>query len=115
VKPNYTYFANVARVIDGDTIDVDLDYGDYLRQQRRLRLSHVDAYEKNTTKGREALAFVQSVLPVGVEIVVTTSKPDKYGRQLAVVQLPDGRDLATELLDRQLATPYAGGKRSVDC
>lgn len=111
MKPNYTYFATVVRVIDGDTIDVDLDYGDRLRQIRRLRLSHIDAYEKSTAKGKEALAYVQSVLPVGVEVVVTTTKPDKYGRQLAVVQLPGGSDLASELLARELAKAYEGGAR----
>lgn len=111
MQPNYTYHAKIVRVVDGDTIDVDLDYGDRLRQVRRLRLSHVDAYEKNTEPGRRALAYVESVLPVGADVIVTTSKPDKFGRQLAVVQLPDGQDLASELLSRQLAKAYDGGRR----
>ena len=113
MKPNYTYFATVVRVVDGDTIDVDLDYGDRLRQVRRLRLAGIDAPKQNTEQGKLATAYVTSVLPVGLEIIVTTFKPEKYGRQLATVQLPGGADLATELLQRELAVVYTGSTPGV--
>lgn len=113
MQPTYTYHATVVRIVDGDTLDVLLDYGDYLSQQRRLRLQHVDAYEHTTEKGAEATALVNRELPVGAQIVVTTSKPDKYGRQLAVVQTPAGKDLATLLLQAGLAVPYEGGTKTI--
>ena len=113
MQPNYTYHATVVRVVDADTIDVNLDYGDYLRQIRRLRVAGVDAPERYTELGKVAALYVSSLLPVGAEIVVTTSKPDKYGRQLATVQLPDGRDLAADLLGRTYAVAYSGGARDV--
>lgn len=113
MQPNYTYHASVVHIVDGDTLDVVLDYGDYLTQQRRLRVQHIDAYEHGTEKGDQATALVNSLLPVGAQVVVTTSKPDKYGRQLAVVQVPDGRDLATVLLQAGLAVPYEGGTKTI--
>lgn len=113
VQPNYTYHATVLRIVDGDTLDVLLDYGDYLTQQRRLRLQHVDAYEHATPQGMQATIMVQDLLPVGAQIVVTTSKPDKYGRQLATVQTPAGEDLATLLLKAGLAVPYEGGTKTL--
>jgi micrococcal nuclease len=112
MEPSYTYAATVVRVVDGDTLDVLLDYGDHLTQLRRLRLRHVDAHEHGTRKGEQATALVQQLLPIGGRAVVTTSKPDKYGRQLAVVQSPSGLDVATELLLAGLAVPYEGGTRS---
>ena len=113
MKPTYTYFATVLHIVDADTFDVLIDYGDYLTQRRRLRLNHVDAYEKATEKGKQGKAFVERFLPLGAEIVVTTSKPDKYGRQLAVVQTPLGLDLASELLRAGLAVPYEGGTKTI--
>jgi endonuclease YncB( thermonuclease family) len=113
MEPNYTYHAKVVRVVDADTIDVDLDYGDYLHQQRRLRVQGIDAPEKHTEQGKAAIAYVTSVLPVGAKIVVTTFKPDKYGRQLAAIRLPDGSDLSAALLQREMATPYFGGTRDM--
>jgi micrococcal nuclease len=110
MQPNYTYHAKVVRIVDGDTLDVDLDYGDRLHAIRRLRLSGVNTPEAKSEQGRTATAFVTTVLPVGTEVIVTTFKPDKFGRQLAVVHLPGGSDLATELLRRELATAYVGGR-----
>lgn len=111
MQPNYTYHATVVRVVDGDTLDVDLDYGDRLHAVRRLRLSGIDAYEQYSLTGQQATDYVRSVLPIGAAIIVTTFKPDKYGRQLATVRLPDGDDLASQLLVRQLARAYNGGTR----
>ena len=108
MKPSYTYAATVVRIVDADTLDVDLDYGDRLHAIRRLRLQGVNAPEQATERGQLATAFVNVLLPVGTEVVVTTFKPDKYGRQLAVVHLPGGSDLATELLRRQYAEAYVG-------
>jgi micrococcal nuclease len=45
MKPAYQYRAEVVRVVDGDTIDVILDFGFSLKQKMRLRLAYVDTPE----------------------------------------------------------------------
>lgn len=42
----YVYYARLSRVIDGDTVDLDLDFGyDFERKQVRVRLLDVDTAE----------------------------------------------------------------------
>lgn len=113
LRPTFTYVATVERVVDGDTFDVDLDLGMRTHVRTRLRLEHVDAPEMKTPAGREAKALVEAKMPVGSVVTVATQKPDKYGRALASVQLPDGSDLATWLLKVAMASPYEGGARGV--
>jgi micrococcal nuclease len=112
VQPNYTYHAEVVRVVDGDTVDLRIDYGDRLTQVRRIRLDRVDVYEKNTERGQDAIAMVRDLLPVGHMVVVTTRKPDKYGRQLGTI-VTDGESVADTLLACGLAVPYDGGKKAL--
>lgn len=111
--PVYTYRATVRRVIDGDTLVVDIDLGfNLLRTHETLRLNGIDTKEKEL--GSAAKAAVSQLCPFGEPIILTTIKDrkDKYGRYLAVVTLSDGSDLAKVLIDRDLAVPYSGGKRN---
>jgi micrococcal nuclease len=110
--PTWTYDATVEHVVDGDTFDVAIDLGFRLTQRTRVRLHHVDTPERGTPAGTAATARVRDLLPIGCRVVLRTSKPDKYGRSLAVVCLPDGRDLATVLVAEKHAVPYEGGTRS---
>ncbi len=86
----WTYQATVDRVVDADTIDVTVDLGFYLYSRQRFRLARVDAWEvrgEEREKGLVAKAAVQSLLPQGSQVRVTTSKAGKYGRWLAEVYL----------------------------
>ena len=77
-------------MIDGDTIDVLIDLGFYIKHQVRLRLLDVDTPEirtrdkKEKEAGLRAKAFVISEL-TGRELEIRTSKKGKYGRYLAIV------------------------------
>lgn len=110
--PSFTYRAVVENVVDADTIDVNLDLGMRVHFRTRLRVAHIDAPERYTTEGRAAADFVRALLPVDTEVTVTTYKPDKYGRALADIQLPDDTDLATLLLEHGHAVEYEGGART---
>lgn len=78
--------ASVIRVIDGDTVDVDLD-GD----ETRIRLLNVDTPETKHPDepvqclGLEASQFLEDLLPVGTEVELDydVEKEDSYGRTLA--------------------------------
>ncbi len=79
----YLYAAEVAAIIDGDTLDVVVDLGFRIRQEMRLRLAHIDAPEAGTPDGRKAKTFVAKSLLKAVQIVVKTTRTDLYGRYVA--------------------------------
>jgi len=78
----YTYIAYLERVIDGDTlwVQVELGFGQYTRQ--KLRLRNIDCPELTTQKGQQARQFVEKQLAGCEFIVIKTYKSDKYDRYL---------------------------------
>lgn len=84
----YKRNAKVRRVVDGDTIDVDVDLGFHVYTRQRLRLLRVDTPEvrgKEREEGLKYKAFVEYRLPVGSNVIVQSYKTGKYGRYLAEV------------------------------
>lgn len=98
---NYSYPAEIIRVIDGDTIDarltladIDVGFDIHLIQYHtiKLRLAGINAPEKNTVEGKTAKTYLTSMLPPGTKCVISTvkDKREKYGRYLAWVFVPQG-------------------------
>lgn len=118
MKPNYTYKAHIKRIVDGDTIDVELDIGFNLCFKTKLRLSGVNTPElksKNPVereKAEAARAYVESQL-LDKTVFITTEKSDAFGRYLAVVYLErdDGTwyDFNQVLLTNGYAINYKRG------
>ena len=90
----------VARVIDGDTLDVDVPDGG--RSLTRIRLWGVDTPEVETDErpadpfGPQASQYAKALVQdKWVRLQLETGRPTrgKYGRLLAYVHLPDGRML----------------------
>ena len=102
----------LVRVIDGDTVDLDLDLGFSLTLRQRVRLYGVDAPELRSkdpaekAKGLESQAFVAQWFEQPGPVLVRTSKEEKYGRMLADCYREGAPSLCTELLERGLAVPY---------
>jgi micrococcal nuclease len=102
--------AFVARVIDGDTIDVTID-----GRHDRVRLIGIDAPEKRTEErpaepfAKEATAFARR-LARGRTVTLAADPGredrDRYGRLLRYVFLPDGRCLNLELVCQGYARAY---------
>lgn len=92
MTPAYTYRAELVRVIDGDTIVVDLDLGlgIWVRKQY-LRLYGINTPElrgDDREAGHRAKLFAIEKLHGAHKLVVQTHKGDskgKYGRWLATV------------------------------
>ena len=113
--------AKVVRVVDGDTIDVTIDYGFTLRQDHRVRLAGIDAPEVNSVgpEGERARDWLRTRLPAGTPVELVTDKPaDKFGRYLATVwtidpetKQPHLDSINAELVAAGLARPYSGGPR----
>lgn len=98
------YRGVVRHHVDGDTYDMFVSLGFHAYGYHTVRLLDVDTPETNRLAtreaGRAALEFVRAVMPVGAQVVLHTEKdPDSFGRFLARVVLPDGRDLAQTILD----------------
>lgn len=90
-------------VIDGDTIDIG---------GLRIRLSGIDAPELDHPYGRPAKSALIALCK-GQIITARFAGTDDYGRNLAACFLPDGRDLAAEMVAMGMAidwAKYSGGK-----
>ena len=81
----YTYQAYVERVIDGDTIWMNVHLGYDIRIRQKLRLRGIDAPELKTEAGEKARRFVESKLAAASRVKITTTRPDKYDRYLSDV------------------------------
>lgn len=84
----FEYKAVILKVIDGDTVDIEVDLGFDIRTVQRVRMFGLNAPEKNTDPGKQALAWMRERLLLGSEVTVRSEKPgggDKYGRYLATI------------------------------
>lgn len=82
----YQYRARLVRVVDADTVDLDLDLGFQLeRRNGRYRLARIDAPEVNTEAGKAAKHVLLERLQAAASLLVVTSKADSFGRWLAEV------------------------------
>ena len=90
----FEYSAKVVRIIDGDTIEVNIDLGfSTIIHKEKVRLLGIDTPElrskdpEEKARAQEAKKFVQNLLPVGTDVIIRTQKDKKgkYGRYLADV------------------------------
>lgn len=107
----YEYKAKCINVVDGDTIDVQIDLGFKMTTVQRLRLIDIDTPERGQEGYYEATEFTAYHV-LGKEIGITTHKTDSFGRYLAEVFVPyvddfnDGYSLSDLLLHEGLAKLY---------
>lgn len=87
----YTYEAKVIKVIDGDTVDLEIDLGFHIRVTKRIRLSFINAPEMNTDLGKRSKEFLLKSIPEGANVIIKTQldSTDKYGRVLGEIFAPD--------------------------
>lgn len=114
----------VIKVVDGDTIDVDIDLGFKISYTQRVRLAGIDSPESRTKDLREkALGLevknkVKSAMDSAKTIVIKTELPDsteKYGRILGWVYLDNSlKSLNEQLIDEGYAWEYMGKTKVKD-
>ncbi len=118
--PQYRYDARCVRVVDGDTMDLDVDLGFYVTHRIRVRLLGIDTPELRSSdpserdRARDASLVAANWLargelisdgrggwrPLDVSrpLVVETEKTGKFGRWLARIwREGDDVDLAEHL------------------
>ena len=117
----HEYRINILRVVDGDTVDVDIDlgFGNWLRKQR-IRLYGIDTPESRTRDkvekmyGMAAKAFVQDNLKKAYDLRLRTHKDakGKFGRILGEFILEsefgDLVNLNKKMISEYHAVPYKG-------
>jgi len=109
------YVKKVTKVVDGDTIDVDIDLGFDISFSSRVRLAGIDTPESRTSDkmekalGLEAKSFLKHEIESANSVVIKTEKMDsseKYGRILGWVYL-DGSDKS--LNEKMIEVGHAWG------
>ena len=118
----YEYKSRVTKVVDGDTVDVDIDLGfDIILSNQRIRLAGIDTPESRTRDLEEkkfgllAKEMVESYCPIGSTVTLRTSKDErgKFGRILGDFIIYDSvsdswGSLCKYLVDKHYAVAYEG-------
>ena len=81
----YSYKATVVRIVDGDTLDADVDLGFHMTTRQRFRVARIDTPERGEPGFTEATDRVKELCPVGSEIIIATEKTGGFGRWLAEI------------------------------
>jgi len=102
-----TLSGKVINVADGDTITIL----DSTNQQLKIRLAGIDAPEKAQDFGKRSKEHLSGLVQ-GQQVIVETSKKDKYGRHVGHV-LINGQDVNLEQLRAGLAWYYREYEREL--
>jgi micrococcal nuclease len=103
-------------VVDGDTIDVDLDLGFNIHHKCRVRLYGIDTPESRTrdkdekARGKLAAKFLEDAISNGNQTLIQTKLKDskgKFGRVLGSV-IVDGIDINKKMVENYMAVKYEG-------
>ncbi len=95
-----TFWAQVMRVIDGDTllVNIDLRFGTMTLEELRLRGINCPELNDPSGLGQKAKAFVESELKGAVWVLIVTYKTDKFGRYVADIYYSSVYESEEELL-----------------
>ena len=114
------YKCIVRGYVDGDTLDVVLLFLN-ITVEERLRVLGINCPESHSkdaiekAKGEAARKFAYDLAPPSTEVRIVMNKAEgdreKYGRLIAKIVLPNGKDFGTEMIAAGHAVAYDGGKR----
>ena len=121
-KDPYIYrIKNILKVVDGDTIDADIDLGFSISLEKRIRLAGVDTPESRTTDlkekamGLESKEWLKKKLEGAKDIIIKTELPDsteKYGRIIGHLFI-NGQEISlnNQMINDGYALAYDGGTK----
>ena len=111
----YTYKAILDRVVDGDTIDANINLGFDITIHKRIRLAGIDTPESRTRdleekkKGLAAKDRLKELLSSDT-FILQSHGVGKYGRCLGELFVDD-MNINKQLIKEGHAVEYYGGKR----
>ena len=120
----YEYNCRVNKVLDGDTVDIDLDLGfNIILANQRVRLAGVDTPESRTANKEEkprgllSKKKLSEKLPVGswnkIRTMKSDNNDDKFGRILGEILLSDGVNVNAWLIENNYAVKYLGENKEL--
>ena len=124
-KDPYIYrIRTISKVVDGDTIDADIDLGFDISLSKRIRLAGIDTPESRTTNvkekamGLESKEWLKKTLEGAKDILIKTELPDsteKYGRIIGHLFI-NGQEtsLNNQMIAEGYALAYDGGTKDMD-
>jgi len=122
----YNYNAKCIRVVDGDTIDAEIDLGFDVKIKKRIRLAGINAPEsrtRNKVEKKLGLAAKERLIEIMEGAAdcfeLESQELGKYGRVLGKLHINklSGKDTLTQVCVNDLlvkeghAVEYDGGKR----
>ena len=122
IQDPFLYKCVIQRIVDGDTIDVNIDlgFGIWLYKER-IRIAGIDTPEKRTRDkvekvfGLAATAKAHELVPEGSHCIIRTrrDKAGKYGRTMGDFVLEDGRLYTNIMIESHHAVPYEGQSKDL--
>ena len=122
----YEYKVSLVKVVDGDTVDVDIDLGFGMTyKKQRVRMVGIDTPESRTRDlvekkfGKASKAHLKSILESGGIQLVSHDK-GKFGRILGTLyghhaeghpQFELKVDINEQMIEDSHAVPYGGGNK----
>ena len=119
----YEYKCKIVKIVDGDTVDIDLDlgFGVWLRDER-VRIMGIDTPESRTSDkiekvfGLAAKERLNSLLGGEAILLSQVTKggenmKGKFGRILGNFKTIDGKNVADTLMNEGHAVAYNGGDK----
>ena len=121
-KDTYIYrIRTISKVVDGYTIDADIDLGFDISLSKRIRLAGIDTPESRTTNikekamGLESKEWLKKTREGAKDILIKTELPDsteKYGRIIGHLFI-NGQEtsLNNQMITSGYALAYDGGTK----
>lgn len=113
----YKYRVDVTRVVDGDTVDVDIDLGfGMVYKKQRVRLYGIDTPESRTRDlvekkyGKAAKKFLQEKIENSEVVTLYSHDKGKFGRILGELFIDGSSDLSLNqlMINNYHAVAYHG-------
>jgi len=116
----YRYKVNVSRVVDGDTVDVDIDLGfGMVYKKQRVRLLGIDTPESRTRDlvekkfGKASKYHLQAILEQG-DVELVSHDKGKFGRILGNLYTGNSNySINQQMIDEHHAVPYTGENKEL--
>ena len=115
----YEYYCEVTRIVDGDTLDVDIDLGFSTKlTKQRIRMLGIDTPESRTrdleekVRGLLSKQYLLDTCPIGSTIRLRSHGKGKFGRILGEIFTPEGEvSVNQQMCDEGYAVEYYGGNK----
>lgn len=110
----FEYSAKLVRIIDADTLELDVDLGFKIWHRMVVRLDGLDAPERKSVGHKSALDWltIQVTGKGPLKIRTKKDKQEKFGRYLAeVFYSTDTPSINQQMIAVGYAVAYQGGKR----